>query len=169
MWLLYHQINNVDMFEDVNWLNRPTIRAVIRIFRPVCKSKIFISYHDNHMFIWHATLVTIKTTIKVFVEHYGLFFNYFQCKCGVLRWIFIFAINWPWNFKVMTPFDRSCSKTYVQKPILWKSLEYVPRYFTFSNFLFWQWLPWKQAIFSKCSMMPAWHHSDSWCGRSWDA
>ena len=27
-------------FEDVNWLNRPTIRAIVRIFRPVCKSKI---------------------------------------------------------------------------------------------------------------------------------
>ena len=24
-----------------------------------------------------------------------------------------------------------------------------------------QWLSWKQVIFSKCSMMPAWHHTDS--------
>ena len=97
------------------------------------------------------------------------FFRLFSVQMCFLCWIFLFAINWHWNFKVMTPFHRSCSKTYVQKPILWKSLEYVPRYFTVSNFLFWQWLPWKQAIFSKCSMMPAWHHSDSWCGRSWDA
>ncbi len=168
VWLLYHQTNNVDMFENVNWTNRhatcncPNIQT--RLQKQNC-----ISWHDNHMFIWHTTLVTIKTTIKTIVQHYGLFLYYFQCKCVFLRWIFIFAINWPWNFKVMTPFDRSCSKTYVQKPILWKPLEYVPKYFTFSNFLLWQWLPWKQAIFSKCSMMPAWHHSDSWCGRTWDA
>ena len=144
------------------------LRAIVRIFSPVCKSKI-ASVGTTIICLFDTTLVTIKTTLKTTVKHFGLFLNYFQCKWFFLRLIFIFAINWPWNFKVMTPFDRSRSKTYVQKSILWKSPEYVPRYFTFSNFLLWQWLPWKHAIFPKCSMMPAWHHSDSWDGRSWDA
>ena len=61
---------------------------------------------------------------------------YFQCKCFFLLWIIIFAINWTRNLKVMTPFDRSCSKTYVQKLILWKLLAYVLRYLRFLFFDF---------------------------------
>ena len=38
------------------------------------------SCHDNHTFILYTTLVEIKYTIDIFVEHYELSLNYFQCK-----------------------------------------------------------------------------------------
>ena len=52
--------------EKMTMCNCPNIQ--IRLQRQNC-----ISCHDNHMFNWHTTLVTIKSTIKIFVEHYGLF------------------------------------------------------------------------------------------------
>ena len=109
-----------------------------------------------------------KCTIEIFVEHYGLLL---KCKWVYFTFDLYFAINWHWNLKVMTPLERYSCNTYVQKVILWKKNR-LNMYWDIALFVFFdfkQWLPWKQAIFSKWSMMPAWHHSDSWCGRSWDA
>ncbi len=81
MWLQTNNGNQqFDMFEDVNWPNRPATCNCPNIQTRLQKQNC-ISWHDNHIFIWHTTLVTNKTTIKTIVEHYGLFFNYFQCKC----------------------------------------------------------------------------------------
>ena len=65
---------------SVDWPNVPKMCYCQNIQIGLQKQNCF-SYHDNHAFIWYTTLVEIKYTIEIFVEHYGLFVNYFQCKC----------------------------------------------------------------------------------------
>ena len=44
---------------------------------PFAKSKLHLS-RPSYVYLL-TTLVTIKNTIKILVEHYGLFLNYFHC------------------------------------------------------------------------------------------
>ncbi len=112
--------------------------TLVGIFRSVCKSKI-ASVVMTTIRLIHTTLVKIKYTIEICVEHYVLLLNYFRVNEFILRWIFIFAINWPWNLKIMTPFDRCrsdiiCPETNIVK-IAWICTEilHVLYFSSFNN------------------------------------
>ena len=125
------------------------LRAVVRIFSPVCKSKI----------------TSVGTTIICLLDT----LHWWQLKplskqllniMGYFKIIFSANVFFYVESLFLQLIDLVTSRSWL------RSIDHAPKhmsrkqycenpYFTFSNFLFWQWLLWKQAIFSKCSMMPA--------------
>ena len=51
------------------------LRAIVRIFRSFAIAKLHQLSRQSYVY---TTLVTIKNTIKIRVEYYGLFFNLFS-------------------------------------------------------------------------------------------